>query len=212
MENNLKVKTLITRINNKCDKENISLSEVLSSLNITPINYLSILGIDTSIINETILENIITLFSNSDTKVVISPTNGDEIEIYSNQCFTTIHFNKERVTLEKNTSFFKEEDRYEDSFTCICKKDEEISFKISTIVEKDALKSRIITLKYPLKHMHIEVCYKSNSLNKAYEFTINNDILRSDLNYIIRLLNNFKYIEAYSILKRYPSDFKILSI
>ena len=58
--------------------------------------------------------------------------------------------------------------------------------------------------------MWIKVIYKNESLERSYEFTINHDMLKSDLNYILRLLSNFKFIETFAILNRYPTGIKII--
>ena len=87
MEDIRKVKTIISRINRKCDKESISLSDALNKLGITPINYLEIIGLNNNIVNDNILKEIERLFSLSDTRIIINPSmeslEHDEVEIYS---------------------------------------------------------------------------------------------------------------------------------
>ena len=45
MENNRKIKTIITRINHICDNENKSLSKSLEKYNLTPEKYLKLIGL-----------------------------------------------------------------------------------------------------------------------------------------------------------------------
>lgn len=214
MEDIKKVKTLITRINRKCDKEGISLSNALASLGINSVNYLEIIGLNSSLINDYFKKEIDALFSLEDTRIVISPSmnslDNDEIEIYSKKSFKVVHFLKNKITLDDYVTSSNEESTYENIFTYIRKEDEEISYKLDVTTNKDDLKTRIISEKYPLEHMYIKVDYKDKTLSKSYEFTINKDMLKSDLNFIIRVLSNFGFLDAYFILSRYPSSIKIV--
>ena len=214
MEDIKKVKTLITRINRKCDKEGISLSSALISLGINSVNYLEIIGLNSSLINDYFKKEIDALFSLEDTRIVTSPSmnsiDNDEIEIYSKKSSKVVHFLKNKITLDEYFTSSDEERIYENIFTHICKEGEEISFKLDVITNKDDLKTRIISEKYYLEHMYIKVDYKKDGYNKFYEFTINKDMLKSDLNFIIRVLSNFGFLEGYSILSRYPSSIKIV--
>ena len=214
MEDIRKVKTIISRINRKCDKESISLSVALNKLGITPINYLEILGLNTSIINDKILKEIEKLFSLIDTRIIINPSmeslEHDEVEIYSKETPIVVHFLKNKISLDNYEVFEDEENIYEKRMTNICKDKEEISYELNITINKDAKNTRLISEKYPLEHMWIKVIYKNESLERSYEFTINHDMLKSDLNYIIRLLSNFNYIETFAILDRYPTSMKII--
>lgn len=215
MEDIRKIRTIITRINMKCDKESISLSDALNKLGITILNYLEIIGMDVKILNENTLKEIENLFSLKDTKVIASPNmkdiDTDEIEIFSKSYPCSIHYQKNKITLNGYNKKENEENIYEDSIVTISKKDEEISFNLSTITDKSVLKNRILTEKYLLKHMRLIVTYKQNKQKSSYEFIINNDMLKSDLNYLLRLLMNFKFVESYAILKKYPASIKIIS-
>lgn len=214
MENIKKIKTLITRINRKCDKESISLSSALASLGITSLNYLEIIGLNPSLINASFKEEINALFSLEDTRIVM-PSNmesldNDEIEVYSKTSSKVVHFLKNKITLDEYTTYSDEDYIYENIFTHICKEKEEISYKIDITINKEDLKTRIISEKYYLEHMYIKVNYKKDECTKFYEFTINHDMLKSDLNFIIRVLSNFGFLECFSILSRYPSGIKIV--
>lgn len=214
MEDIKKVKTLITRINRKCDKEGISLSSALTSLGITPLNYLEIIGLNSSLLNDYFKKEIDALFSLEDTRIVINPSmeslDNDEIEIYSKKSSKVIHFLKNKISLDDYFTSSDVDYIYENIFTHICKEGEEISFKLDVTTNKEDLKTRIISEKYYLEHMYIKVDYKRGEYNKFYEFTINKDMLKSDLNFIIRVLSNFGFLEGFSILSRYPSSIKII--
>ena len=81
-----------------------------------------------------------------------------------------------------------------------------VSYKLETTIELKKTKTRIITRKYPLKHMKIKVTYN----NGSYEFIINEDMLQNDLDYILKLLNSGNYAGAYVILNKYPCCIKII--
>lgn len=214
MEDIRKVKTIISRINRKSDKESISLSDTLNKLGITPINYLEIIGLNINIVNDNILKKIERLFSLSDTRIIINPSmeslEHDEIEIYSKEIPAVVHFLKNKISLDNYEESEDAEKIYEKQMTNTCKGKEEISYELNITINKDAKNTRLISEKYPLEHMWIKVVYKNESLERSYEFTINHDMLKSDLNYILRLLSNFKFIEAFAILNRYPTGIKII--
>lgn len=214
MEDIRKVKTIISRINRKCDKESISLSDALNKLGITPINYLEIIGLNINIVNDNILKEIERLFSLSDTRIIINPSmeslEHDEIEIYSKEIPAVVHFLKNKISLDNYEESEDAENIYEKQVTNTCKGKEEIFYELNITINKDAKNTRLISEKYPLEHMWIKVIYKNESLERSYEFTINHDMLKSDLNYILRLLSNFKFIEAFAILNRYPAGIKII--
>ena len=214
MEDIRKVKTIISRINRKCDKESISLSDALNKLGITILNYLEIIGLDINIINNNLLKEIEKLFSAEDTRIIINPNmeslDHDEIEIYSKSNPITVHFLKTKITLNSYTKKEDEISIYEEEYTNICRENEEISYELNTTIDKNDLKERIISEKYQLRHMNIKVSYKNKTIDKSYEFTINHDLLKSDLNYIIMLLHNFDFLGAYAILNRYPASIKII--
>ncbi len=214
MEDIKKVKTLISRINRKCDKEGISLFDALKTLDLDNLNYLKIIGLNISLINDTIKGAIDNLFLLKDTRLIMSldmeSLKQDEIEIYSKNSNQVVHFLQDKITLDEYTSLEDEEYIYEETFTCISRLNEEISYKLYTTTSKDDLKKRIISEKYPLKHMRIIVSYKNDTIDKVYEFTINQDMLKSDLNFIIRVLHNFGFLESFSILNKYPSSIKIV--
>lgn len=214
MEEVRKIKTIISRINRKCDKESISLSDALNNLGITILNYLEIIGLDVNLLSDDILKEIEDLFMLPDTRIVVSPNmedlENDEIEIVSKSSKTTVHFKTNKISVN---SFARKEDEefiYEEENTSILKNKEKIKYTLQVTINKNDLKTRIISEKYPLSHMNIKVTYMKENISKNFEFTINHDMLKSDLNYIIRLLSNFKFVEAFAILNRYPASIKII--
>ena len=115
MEDIIKIKTIISRINRKCDKESISLSVALNKLGITFLNYLEILGLNTSIINDNILKEIEKLFFLIDTRIIINPSmeslEHDEVEIYSKETPIVVHFLKNKISLD-NYEVFEDEETF----------------------------------------------------------------------------------------------------
>ena len=213
MENNRKIKTIITRINHICDIENKSLSKSLEKYNLTPEKYLKLIGL-TIDIDEDSKTFINKLMSDLTTRLYFNPNmeslENDSIEISSKTNNQSIIFtnNELRIYEEKVT----EDDTlyYEETNVKIISKDTNTSYTLNKVIEKKELETRIISKKYYIKHMHIKVAFKINGCSNDFEFTINNDMLASDLDYALRLLNNQKIKEAYIIFKKYPSDIKII--
>lgn len=213
MENNRKIKTIITRINHICDIENKSLSKSLEKYNLTPEKYLKLIGL-TIDIDEDSKTFINKLMSDLTTRLYFNPNmeslENDSIEISSKTKNQSIIFtNNELRIYEEKVS---EDDTlyYEEISVKIISKDTNTSYTLNKVIEKKELETRIISKKYYIKHMHIKVAFKINGYSNAFEFTINNDMLASDLDYALRLLNNQKIKEAYIIFKKYPSDIKII--
>ncbi len=213
MENNRKIKTIITRINHICDIENKSLSKSLEKYNLTPEKYLKLIGL-TIDIDEDSKTFINKLMSDLTTRLYFNPNmeslENDSIEISSKTNNQSIIFtNNELRIYEEKVS---EDDTlyYEETNVKIISKDTNTSYTLNKVIEKKELETRIISKKYYIKHMHIKVAFKINGYSNAFEFTINNDMLASDLDYALRLLNNQKIKEAYIIFKKYPSDIKII--
>lgn len=213
MENNRKIKTIITRINHICDIENKSLSKSLEKYNLTPEKYLKLIGltIDIDKDSKTIINK---LMSDLTARIYFNPNmeslENDSIEISSKTNNQSIIFtNNELRIYEEKVS---EDDTlyYEEISVKIISKDTNTSYTLNKVIEKKELETRIISKKYYIKHMHIKVAFKINGYSNAFEFTINNDMLASDLDYALRLLNNQKIKEAYIIFKKYPSDIKII--
>lgn len=213
MENSRKIKTIITRINHICDIENKSLSKSLEKYNLTPEKYLKLIGltIDIDEDSKTIINK---LMSDLTTRLYFNPNmeslENDSIEISSKTKNQSIIFtNNELRIYEEKVS---EDDTlyYEETNVKIISKDTNTSYTLNKVIEKKELETRIISKKYYIKHMHIKVAFKINGFSNAFEFTINNDMLASDLDYALRLLNNQKIKEAYIIFKKYPSDIKII--
>lgn len=213
MENNRKIKTIITRINHICDIENKSLSKSLEKYNLTPEKYLKLIGltIDIDKDSKTFINK---LMSDLTTRLYFNPNmeslENDSIEISSKTNNQSIIFtNNELRIYEEKVS---EDDTlyYEEISVKIISKDTNTSYTLNKVIEKKELETRIISKKYYIKHMHIKVAFKINGYSNAFEFTINNDMLASDLDYALRLLNNQKIKEAYIIFKKYPSDIKII--
>ncbi len=213
MENNRKIKTIITRINHICDIENKSLSKSLEKYNLTPEKYLKLIGltIDIDKDSKTIINK---LMSDLTARINFNPNmeslENDSIEISSKTNNQSIIFtNNELRIYEEKVS---EDDTlyYEEISVKIISKDTNTSYTLNKVIEKKELETRIISKKYYIKHMHIKVAFKINGYSNAFEFTINNDMLASDLDYALRLLNNQKIKEAYIIFKKYPSDIKII--
>lgn len=213
MENSRKIKTIITRINHICDIENKSLSKSLEKYNLTPEKYLKLIGL-TIDIDEDSKTFIDKLMSDLTTRLYFNPNmeslENDSIEISSKTNNQSIIFTKNELRIYEEKVSEDDTLYYEETNVKIISKDTNTSYTLNKVIEKKELETRIISKKYYIKHMHIKVAFKINGFSNAFEFTINNDMLASDLDYALRLLNNQKIKEAYIIFKKYPSDIKII--
>ena len=209
MEDIKKIKTIISKINRKCDKEHISLYDVLKKLNISIPKFLEAIGFKFEF-NENLNNSLLELFSAVDTRINFNPAmenlDSDEIEIYSSNLNMIFHFNNKMYAVNKNKKNILNEYIYYEEESAINANNILVSYKLETTIELKKTKTRIITRKYPLKHMKIKVTYN----NGSYEFIINEDMLQNDLDYILKLLNSGNYAGAYVILNKYPCCIKII--
>ena len=209
MENNRKIKTIITRINQICDIENKSLSKSLEKYNLTPEKYLKLIGL-TIDIDEESKTFINKLMSDLTTRLYFNPNmeslENDSIEISSKTNNQSIIFTNNELRIYEEKVSEDDTFYYEETNVKIISKDTNTSYTLNKVIEKKELETRIISKKYYIKHMH----FKINGCSNAFEFTINNDMIASDLDYALRLLNNKKIKEAYIIFRKYPSDIKII--
>ena len=214
MEDIKKAKNLINRINRKCDKENICLFDALEKMKFTSNKYLEIIGLNPKVMNNFMMDEVNSLFQLSDTRVLIPSSieslENVEIEIYSISSSKIVHFLKNKIKFDKWEYSKDNSYVYEDGYTYIVCPDKEISYNIITMTKIEEYKSRLITEKYPIKYMYIKVNCCFNNIEKSYEVTINDDMLKSDLNKVIRLLNRFGFVEAFIILNNYPSGIKVI--
>lgn len=213
MEDNRKIKTIITRINHICDKENKSLQESTEKYNLTPVKYLKLIGLDIDIDKST-QDFINELFQNKDSRIYHNLTmkniHNDCIEISSKTSNKSMNFIKDEIRLYECITTEDDKNINETIKTIIIGNNTYINYNINKIISKEELSKRIISQKYNIKHANIKVMFKVENNQNEFEFTINNDLIASDLDYAKRLLDNKKIKEAYYILSKYPSDYKII--
>ena len=139
MENNRKIKTIITRINHICDIENKSLSKSLEKYNLTPEKYLKLIGltIDIDKDSKTFINK---LMSDLTTRLYFNPNmeslENDSIEISSKTNNQSIIFtNNELRIYEEKVS---EDDTlyYEETNVKIISKDTNTSYTLNKVIEK----------------------------------------------------------------------------
>lgn len=85
-----------------------------------------------------------------------------------------------------------------------------IHYELKVTVDKGLEKPGFINRKSAIKHMNLKVSYKTNEKTGSYEFTINNDMLLNDLDYIMKCLISGNFVKTYLILDKYPCTFKII--
>lgn len=208
-----KIKSIMTRINRKCDKENTSLSNVLKNMNISNTKFLEILGLNPHFLDAN-LENLIrNLFDTIDTRIDFDP-NMDlvncDIGFYSKNLNTDLHFSQKRLSII-NVKCHKDDDFvYKDEVGDLVFTNHTIHYELKVTVDKGLEKPGFINRKSAIKHMNLKVSYKTNEKTGSYEFTINNDMLLNDLNYIMKCLISGNFVKTYLILDKYPCTFKII--
>ena len=208
-----KIKSIMTRINRKCDKENTSLSNVLKNMNISNTKFLEILGLNPHFLDAN-LENLIrNLFDTIDTRIDFDP-NMDlvncDIGFYSKNLNTDLHFSQKRLSLINVKSHEDDDFVYKDEVGDLVFTNHTIHYELKVTVDKGIEKPGFINRKSAIKHMNLKVSYKTNEKTGSYEFTINNDMLLNDLDYIIKCLISCNFVKTYLILDKYPCTFKII--
>lgn len=208
-----KIKSIMTRINRKCDKENTSLSNVLKNMNISNTKFLEILGLNPHFLDAN-LENLIrNLFDTIDTRIDFDP-NMDlvncDIGFYSKNLNTDLHFSQKRLSIINVKSHEDDDFVYKDEVGDLVFTNQTIHYELKVTVDKGIEKPGFINRKSAIKHMNLKVSYKTNEKTGSYEFTINNDILLNDLDYIMKCLISGNFVKTYLILDKYPCTFKII--
>lgn len=208
-----KIKSIMTRINRKCDKENTSLSNVLKNMNISNTKFLEILGLNPHFLDAN-LENLIrNLFDTIDTRIDFDP-NMDlvncDIGFYSKNLNTDLHFSQKRLSIINVKSHEDDDFVYKDEVGDLVFTNQTIHYELKVTVDKGIEKPGFINRKSAIKHMNLKVSYKTNEKTGSYEFTINNDMLLNDLDYIMKCLISGNFVKTYLILDKYPCTFKII--
>lgn len=208
-----KIKSIMTRINRKCDKENASLSNVLKNMNISNTKFLEILGLNPHFLDAN-LENLIrNLFDTIDTRIDFDP-NMDlvncDIGFYSKNLNTDLHFSQKRLSIINVKSHEDDDFVYKDEVGDLVFTNQTIHYELKVTVDKGLEKPGFINRKSAIKHMNLKVSYKTNEKTGSYEFTINNDMLLNDLDYIMKCLISGNFVKTYLILDKYPCTFKII--
>ena len=208
-----KIKSIMTRINRKCDKENTSLSNVLKNMNISNTKFLEILGLNPHFLDAN-LENLIrNLFDTIDTRIDFDP-NMDlvncDIGFYSKNLNTDLHFSQKRLSIINDKSHEDDDFVYKDEVGDLVFTNHTIHYELKVTVDKGLEKPGFINRKSAIKRMNLKVSYKTNEKTGSYEFTINNDMLLNDLDYITKCLISGNFVKTYLILDKYPCTFKII--
>lgn len=209
-----KIKMLVNKLNQICDKSSISILDVLNKKELLPIDFFSMLGIDKTLLDESTLNTLKILLEALDTRIIID-SSSNVIEIYSKSLQIDAEFSDDKLTIIYSNEKEDEENIWnEEEFKAIRLNDgfrEEIHFELETKTLKSNLKTRMITQKYYLAHVALKGEYKNKDEALSFGITLNNDMLASDLNYLKRLLYNFNLLQAKNILSNYPACIKIMA-
>ena len=213
MKNINDLKSYLMKITRQMCNKNITLSATLEEFNIPVFEFLQKIGLDTNMLDRFTKDTIMTLMNTLDTKISFNPSaedpRVDEIEIYSNTLNTSVHYNANRISV--NISKKNEDENYillKEIGNIIT--DKVIHYEMEATIDKSSISKSTFPKKYPLKHLNIKVSYKTNDKEGAYEYTINDDMILKDLEYIIKCLNNGDFLKPYIILNKYPCSIKII--
>ena len=155
-----KIKSIMTRINRKCDKENTSLSNVLKNMNISNTKFLEILGLNSHFLDAN-LENLIrNLFDTIDTRIDFDP-NMDlvncDIGFYSKNLNTDLHFSQKRLSIINVKSHEDADFVYKDEVGDLVFTNHTIHYELKITVDKGLEKPGFINRKSAIKHMNLKV-------------------------------------------------------
>lgn len=225
MKNIASIKQTITRFNKICDVFNISLFECLNRKNLSIMDFCNLIGLDYYLLNGVAIGELENVLKDVSTRIVYSAgmasLTQDEIEIHCPNLQTSICFLDDKIKIiwdeeinKDGLKYYKSEfmgiRRFTDGI-------ETIHFSSDLTIDPIKANTRIISLKYPLDHASLKIKYEKENENKellnasSFQITINHELMYSDLQNIFRILYNFNFPLAVSILKLYPASYKIMS-
>lgn len=219
------IKRNITKINKYCETNRAAIIDYMQANNLTIEDFCLSVGLDYSLLNDTLYNTLQTLLSDDTTRIYCNPGATDlvhdEISLYSKKTGINIGYleNIIKVVWDKNDSdsLYQKSDR---EFMAIKKEDDVniiIHFALQTVALNKLAFERILTNKYPLDHMQIDISfakYLSDGAiieEKNNRVVIEKEMIARDLEKILGLLYNFNYDIAVAILKRYPASDKKIS-
>lgn len=217
MEKLSKIKSLIALINKSCDNENLSIAQVLERMNLNVFSFFSMMLDDSRLLDEEVIAYLTGVINISDARFGFSSNvdlEHDELEIYSKMEHISVGILKNVIRINTSKSWSDEGFTYfeEESFSARIERFlEHIHYEVLTTTSNDQLEKRTVTHKYPLKHIRLGVTYSIEEQQDAFEVTINEDFLQSDLETIKRSLDNFNYFPARIFLEEYPTPMKVVS-
>ena len=133
-----------------------------------------------------------------------------DIGFYSENLNTDLHFSQKRLSIINVKSHEDADFVYKDEVGDLVFTNHTIHYELKVTVDKGLEKPGFINRKSAIKHMNLKVSYKTNEKTGSYEFTINNDMLLNDLDYIMKCLISGNFVKTYLILDKYPCTFKII--
>ena len=218
------VKNFITRLNNLCVQNNTTIFTCLNALNMSFEEFCDILGIDASLLYSNTTEVLLSLLKDPSTKISynhgMTSLEQTEISIYSKTSNINFGYLKDKIKITWDRSYTKDGKEYYQMEFLATQKEEEslktIHFSSDVIFNLKEANDHNLSLNFPLKHVNLKINYITSSLNhepinnQDFQITINQDMLYSDLQNIYRMLYNFNYPLALSVLKLYPSSMKII--
>lgn len=218
------VKNFITRLNKLCVQNNTNIFACLNDLNISFADFCEILGIDMTLLDSNNKELLLNLLKDSSTRISynhgMNSLEESEISIYSKTLNINFGYLKDKIKITWDETHINGENRCYQMEFLSTKKDQRflktIHFYSDVTFDNEEAQNHMLSLNFPLKHVNLKINFIIESpnheiiTNQKFQITINQDMLYSDLQNIYRILYNFNYPLALSILKLYPSSMKII--
>lgn len=219
------IKSTITKINNVCNFQGITIFDYLISKHLSVGEFCASMGLDTSLLNDISLHTLETLLKDAKTRIYFNPSmtslESDEISLYSPNLHINFGFLKNilKIIWDETTKDFQYK-KFASEFMGTRKEKENLAtihFSSNLTIDPTLAKERILSNKYPLEHVELKIRYTKHQSDgtildeQAFQIIINHDMLYNDLENIFRILYNFNYQLAINILKLYPASMKIIS-
>lgn len=219
------IKSNITRLNNRCNTKGISIFACLQELGISITQFCHLIGLDTTLLNALVEEELLVVLKSPDTRIFYNPgmtsLEHDEISIYSKELKVSIGFLRDKLkriwdetVLDGNFSYYNSEFF---GIRTLDGKLDTIHFACKSIIDNALANQKFLSQKFPLEHLNLKIkSTKEEADGKILtednlEVTINHAMLNSDLYNIFRILYHFNFPLASTILKLYPASLKIIS-
>lgn len=219
-----RIKRNINKLNNYCTNKGLSLFSYLELQQLSINDFCNLIGLNTIFLNDIAISTLKEILKDPTTRIFynkdMESLENEEISIYSKNLKISFNYLVNRIKIlwdhTINTNDFRNyrseylSTRYQDGSLVT------IHFSSDTIIDFHKLLKYSLSENYLLDHVNLKIKYlvtKDNLIleEKSFQITINHDMNNRDLQNVFRILYNFNFPLAVTILKLYPSELKIMS-